>query len=150
MIPEYKLYHGVVLSELIDIATEDIVIGELREEGRLSSYILNRRIGLHVKHSASRLPPWQFTITKSNVLELTELSGVYPYVFIALVCGPDGVAVLSTKEIVSIIDWEATDQGWIRVDRSRKQRYSISGNRGNLSRKKPKGVQEVICALSEF
>ena len=147
MIPEYKLYHGAVLSELIDVAAFDIVIGELREEGRLSSYILNQHIGLHIKHSTARLPPWQFTITKSNLAELFHLAKTYPHVFVALVCRTDGIAVLSIGEVAEIIDTNESDQAWIRVERSRRQKYSISGNGAALKGKKSKGVSAILELL---
>ena len=148
MIAEYKLYHGAVLSELVDISEVDLVIGELQEEGRLTSYILNQRIGLHIKHSTSRPPPWQFTITKSNLLELFTLARLYRTVFVALVCGTDGIAVLSLEEVAAIVDTSASEKAWVRVDRSRGQQFSISGNGRALAGKKAEGVATIISTLA--
>lgn len=148
MVPDYKLYHGIVLCDLIDVAETDLLIGELVEEGRLSSYIVNQVIGLHIKHSTARLPPWQFTFTRANLLELLDLTKTYRCVFVAFVCGRDGVAVLSIDEITAVIDTSGSDQAWIRVDRSRGKQYAVSGNRRALAKKKPKGVSPIIEALA--
>ena len=148
MIPEYKLYHGAVLSELIDVAISDVSIGELHEEGRLSSYIINRSVGLHIKHSTARLPPWQFTITKTNLVDLFQLTKNYRGCFIACVCGMDGIVALSIDEVSQLIETNLSDQAWIRVDRSRRQQYRVSGNRTALPYKKNKELSVIIDALN--
>lgn len=147
MVPEYKLYHGAVLAELIDIADCDITIGEMKEDGRLSSYTLNNSIGLHVKHSTARLAPWQFTITKANLSEWAKLTETFRQVYIVLVCHLDGIVALSISEIAIVIEAGVSQQAWVRVDRSRGQWYKVSGSGGNLPYKKSKGLSSIIKDL---
>lgn len=147
MVPEYKLYHGAVLAELIDVADCDITIGELKEDGRLSSYTLNNSIGLHVKHSTARLAPWQFTITKANLSEWANLTKTFRKVYIVLVCHLDGIVALSIDEISTVIEACASEQAWVRIDRSRGKLYRVSGSGGNLPYKKSKGLSSIVQDL---
>lgn len=148
MIPDYKLYHGAVLAEIIDRHTRAVTIGELVEEGRLSSYILNGKVGLQIKHSTQRLHPWQFTFTKSNMRELLDLQQNYEAVFIALVCHTDGMVCLTLDELTEVLVAGESEQAWVRVDRRKGEWYSVSGGGGDLPSKKPKGVDLIVSFLS--
>lgn len=148
MIPDYKFYHGAALGELIDISPVDIIVGELREQGRLGSYILDNRIGMHVKHSTARLTPWQFTLTLSNMADCAELRRRFQTVFVVFVCGSDGIVALDLFEVVSLINGASGDQAWLRIERRRGKWYSVYGVAGNEPIKKPRGLSSVIDALS--
>ena len=147
MIADYKFYHGVVLAELVNLMEGPIVIDELVEDGRLSSYVLNSRIGLQVKHSTSRLHPWQFTFTKANLVQLLALQQEYAEVFVVMVCNTDGLVSLTLDEITSVLESRTSDQAWIRVDRRRHEWYSVSGGAVELEGKRSQGVQKIVQAL---
>jgi len=147
MIADYKFYHGVVLAELVNHRTGPLVIDELNEDGRLSSYILDATVGLQIKHSTSRLNPWQFTFTKANLVQLLELQQRYQAVFIVLVCHTDGMVTLTLEETTSILAAGESDQAWIRVDRRKNEWYSVNGGAAELPTKRPQGVQPIIQAL---
>ena len=147
MIADYKLYQGAVLAQLIDDAAEGVTVRELVEGGRLHSYILNERIGLHIKHSAARLPPWQFTFTAANCVSLMQLRQEYKQVFVVLVCWLDGMVCLSIDEILEITEEEQPLQGWVRAERGKNEWYTISGPRAVLPYKKPQGLASLAQAL---
>jgi hypothetical protein len=147
MIPEYKLYHGAVLAELIDKLVVDISIGELREDGRLSAYILNRQYGLYVKHSAQRMGPWQFTFSTANAHDLLQLRLRCDEVYVVLVCWVDGMVCLDLSEVANLLGMGNTDQAWIRAERLRGRSYSVSGSGGELPTKKPRGLSPLIDQL---
>jgi hypothetical protein len=148
MIAEYKFYHGAVLAELVNDMDRAISIDELEEEGRLSSYILDNKIGLQIKHSTNRLSPWQFTFTKQNLLQLLTLQTHYKVVFLAFVCHDDGMVTLTLEEATSILTSGETEQAWIRIERRRNEWYTVSGGAAELPNKKPQGIQPLIQALS--
>ena len=148
MIPDYKLYHGAVLAELVDEAKCTLSIAELREEGRLSSYVLNDRVGLYVKHSGTCMPPWQFTFTEGNSLTLRELQRQSATVFVVLVCWLDGMVCLSFDELAMILNSAGTQQEWVRVERRKNEWYGVSGSAAELPHKKPRGLAPLIEALS--
>jgi len=149
MIAEYKFYHGVVLAELINLMDRAVSINELHEEGRLSSYVIDDRLGLQIKHSTNRLTPWQFTFTKQNLLQLLTMRTHHKMVFVALVCHDDGIVTLTLEEAISILSSGESQQAWIRVERRRNEWYTVNGGAAELPNKKPQGVQAIIQALSE-
>lgn len=149
MIAEYKFYHGVVLAELVNLMVGPLAIDELIEEGRLSSYVLNDKIGLQIKHCTNRLHPWQFTFTKLNLVQLLTLQERFARVFVVLVCHEDGMVSLTLEEAISILSAGDSEQAWIRVDRRRNEWYSVNGGASALPNKKPQGVQPIVQALAE-
>lgn len=148
MIPEYKLYHGAVLAELVDISPRALSIDELREDGRLTSYVLDNRVGMQIKHSSARLRPWQFTFTKPNVVELGLLQFSHPDTYIVFVCHLDGLVCLTVEEVMSLLVFGASDQGWIRISRRRGEWYTVSGAAAELPRKKPEGIECILHCLN--
>ncbi|MFO1014644.1 MAG: hypothetical protein U1E50_12860 [Caulobacteraceae bacterium] len=150
MIPDYKFYHGAVVTEILQCLREPISLEEINEEGRLGSYVLNGNIGIQIKHSTQRLGPWQFTFTRNNLEELGILISLRREVFVAFVCFVDGIATLSAREILDLIAPGQTEQAWVRIDRRRGGWYSVSGAMGPLARKKPKGVQMIVDAVREI
>ncbi len=148
MIAEYKLYHGAVLAELVDRATAPIVVDELSEEGRLSSYVLNESVGMMIKHSTNRLHPWSFTFTKRNAGELLELNRLTDDVYVVMVCHTDGMVCLTFDELNYLLAEVDADQVGIRVDRRPGHRYAVSSGLARLGRKKPSGVEPILAALS--
>ena len=149
MIPEYKLYHGAVLAELVHSYPNAVSIDELVEEGRLTSYVLDNRIGLQIKHSSKRLNPWQFTFTPANYREIGFLQISHRNSFIVLVCHTDGMVCLTADEVISLLAFGESAQGWIRVSRRRNEWYSVSGGAAELPRKKPEGLDPIIACLGQ-
>ncbi|MEQ1755167.1 MAG: hypothetical protein ABL973_13660 [Micropepsaceae bacterium] len=148
MIADYKFYHGAVLAELVSLHTRPLTIDELIEDGRLSSYVLDGRVGLQIKHSTSRLHPWQFTFTKANLVQLLVLQEQYSPVFVIFVCHTDGMVTVSLDEVTGMLATSESDQAWIRVDRRKNEWYSLNGGAAELSGKRPQGVGKIIQALS--
>lgn len=147
MIAEYKFYHGAVLAELVNLKTGTLAIDELNEDGRLSSYVLEGRVGLQIKHCTNRLHPWQFTFTKANLVQLLALQQSYQPVFIVLVCHYDGMVTLTLEEMTEVLATGESDQAWIRVDRRKNEWYAVNGGAAELAGKRPQGVQKIIQAL---
>ncbi len=147
MIADYKFYHGAVLAELVNHKVGPLNIDELIEDGRLSSYVLDARVGLQIKHCANRLRPWQFTFTKANLLQLLALQQTYKDVFVVLVCHTDGMVTLTLEEATGILATGESEQAWIRVDRRKNEWYSVTGGAAELSSKRPQGIQRLIQSL---
>ena len=146
MIPEYKLYHGAVLAEMVHTLSVPVAIDELSESGRLSAYVLNGHIGLQIKHSSQRLHPWPFTFTKQNFTELLALGQACDQVFLVLVCHTDGMVCLTLEEVAALITVAGSEQAWLRVDRRRGQWYTVNGA-GSLPIKRPKGLDALVETL---
>lgn len=149
MIPEYKLYHGAFLAELVQRIARPLLIDELAEPGRLSSYIINEDVGVQVKHSAQRMHPWPFTFTRSNLNEHDTLLSHCKAVFVVFVCHTDGMVCVPLGEVQSVLEIGDSDQAWIRIDRRKREWYCISGGRGELAGKKPRGLDILLSCLDE-
>lgn len=146
MIPEYKLYHGAVLAELVHELSVPVTVDELSEAGRLSSYILNGHIGLQIKHSGQRLHPWPFTFTRQNFSELLALRQTCDQVYLVLVCHTDGMVCLTLDEVAALITVADSEQAWLRIDRRRGQWYTVNGS-ASLPIKRPKGLDALVESL---
>lgn len=144
MIAEYERYHGVVLWELIAKASAPLSIEARDRTGRLNSFVLNGQTGLHIKHSSKRLAPWQFTFNDDNWREFEGLCGECVSVWVALVCGSDGVICLSATELRTVTQVEAGAVRFVRVDRDRATMYRVFGNDGRLNSAKARGVSPIL------
>jgi hypothetical protein len=144
MTAEYERYHGIVLRELIVKAPSPLLIEARDDFGRVNSFCLNGQTGLHIKHSAKRLAPWQFTFNDDARAEIEGLIDTHASFWLALVCGLDGVLVLTADEfrVLTLVDGEATR--FIRVDRDRNTMYRVFGNAGKLQAAKPRGVAAAV------
>jgi hypothetical protein len=147
MIPEYKLYHGAVLAELVDCLDQSVSINELVENGRLTSYVLDDKVGLQIKHAMQRISPWQFTFTAANVRELGFLQMTHAKSFVVLVCHCEGMVCLRVEEVVSLLSFVKGDQASIRVSKHRNHFYSITSGATELPTKKPDGLGPLLEAL---
>jgi hypothetical protein len=148
MIREYRLYHGAVLAELVDHLTRPLSIDELSEDGRLTSYVLDGFVGLHIKHSAKKLHPWQFTFTSANAQELGLLQMSFSRCFVVLVCHTDGMVCLTVEELLSLLAFGQADQASVRVSRHRNEQYAVSSGAAELERRKPDGVGPIVDCLN--
>ncbi len=144
MISDYERYHGIVLRELIVKAPASINIEKRDDIGRVNSFCLNGRTAIHIKHSSKRMPPWQFTFSLDNLGEMDRLESVAPSLWLALICGTDGIVVLSRQEFWLITSTKKDVTRFIRVDRDRRTMYRVFGSSGRIPALKPRGVSAVI------
>lgn len=123
MIGELETYHGVALTRLVRSA-EPV---HIQCCGR-SAYVLSERVGLYVKYSTSRMSPWAFSFSRAHQEEIEALAAELRATFIALVCGTDGIACLSTAELGRVLDEDYQSVEWVRASRRPREKYSIRGS----------------------
>lgn len=129
MIREIERYHGAVLARLVRAGGSTAVQCGLHPRFR-SAYVLNECIAMYVKYSANRLSPWMFRFRAEHRNEILKLGEEFQEVFIALICGFDGVACMSAQEYRQVETSES-----VRVARGKRQKYSVSsGNNGKTLR----------------
>jgi hypothetical protein len=149
VIPEYKLYHGAFLAELIQRLERPVLIDEHAEPGRLSSYVIDDRVGVQIKHSAQRMHPWPFTFTRQNLSEHDLLRAKCETNFVVFVCHTDGMVCVPLEDVQDLLEIGESDQAWIRIDRKKRQWYSVSGGRGEAPNKRPRGLDVLIDRLNQ-
>lgn len=147
MIGEFERYHGAVVRDLIVCAAGPIEIEASDDLGRVNSFLVNNRIAIYLKHSAKRLPPWQFTYLPEHLEELTRLCERADSVWLLNVCGQDGVVALSLEEFFSVNRDVGNETAFVRVDRGRNTMYRVNGNAGKLAKSKRRGLRCVVEQL---
>lgn len=148
MIPEYKLFHGAAFAEIIDSVPGAVTIRELVDEGRMSSYILNEKVGIHLKHSAQPLHPWQFTFSAAHIRSLRDLIVTYPLSYLVLVCKTDGMTAIPIEEAIRVLGPHEASGSWLRVDRKKRQMYRVFGPEGEFPGRYRTDLKDVVQAIS--
>lgn len=147
MIGEFEKYHGAAIRDLVVNSGKLVRIEASVGIGRVNSFILNQKIGIYIKHSASRLPPWQFTYGNDNLAEIERLRESSRSVWLVHICGQDGFAALTYAEFRSINSADAETTSFVRVDRDRNTMYRVNGTDGKLCRSKRRGLHAIFEEL---
>ena len=129
MIREVERYHGAALARLVRSEDASAIKLRLHEDYR-SVYTLEDRVALYMKYSTSRLSPWTFGFKIEHQKEITALRNEFDDTFVTLICGTDGIACLSGSEYQRVLDDDPRSGEWIRVVRSARQKYAVSGSDG--------------------
>ncbi|HCC05350.1 TPA: hypothetical protein DEP58_03525 [Patescibacteria group bacterium] len=126
----YTYYYGAAICRIIKHPTYQRIIGC---KNMSSAYIVNDAV-VYFKHSTKRLTPWQFTFQNNHLQDLKELKTKFNKVYIALICGDDGICCISYDEFL-LITSNSVEGIWITADRSRNEKYKVKGNSGKLKNK---------------
>lgn len=150
MIGELERYHGVVLARLVRGLGNAGVDATVASCGRCA-YAVDRRVALYVKYSTSRMSPWVFNFTRAHQAELIALCAEYRDVFVALVCGEDGVACLSSAELSRVLNEDHRTIEWVKLARRVRQKYTVTGsdNRRGFKVAENEFPSKVVAALRQ-
>lgn len=88
------------------------------------------KIGLYVKVSRKRVTPWRYTFIKEHQAEIEEMRRETDQVFVLLLAGTDGVAMLAYEELKKLLDEQFEDSEWLSVSRKHNQNYRVDGHDG--------------------
>ncbi len=147
MISDFERYHGAALRDLIVCAQRPLEIVVCDDMGRVNSYLIDKRVAVHIKHSSKRIPPWSFTFTEENLDEISRLARPGISLWLVLVCGQDGILPISLDEFRTINPAWAKATSFVRVDRDKRTMYRVFGTNGKLPAAKARGVMPVIADL---
>jgi len=150
MIGEFESYHGAAIRQIIVGVKVSLEIEACDFGGRVNAYIVNENLGIHLKHSSKRLPPWQFTYPDVSMVEIERLANRCSDVCLILVCGSDGVLTLSLSEFWAINPQSTATTRFVRVDRDRNKMYRVNGTGGKLSRPKRRGLHYIFEVLQDL
>lgn len=126
MINKQNFYHGVALISLLD--DENCEHVQKYESG----YLVNNRSIFFLKYSTKNRSPWRFVFNNDEIGKFREYFGLCGDMFMAFICGGDGVCVIHWKELESIMDDNAK---WISAKRNYNKRFTVAGSKGVLDRK---------------
>lgn len=131
MTKEFELYHGAVFTRIVHGAGRMVSLEPFPSRSN-ASYVLNGVVGLYIKHSTKRVSPWSYTFLRAHQDEIAKMHVAFGEVFTALVCRDDGIALLNFEELKQILDSNHDESEWVRVVRSRRRQYEVSGSNGEL------------------
>lgn len=100
---------------------------------QLTKYVVSNNVPLHIKYSSKRMQPWRFTFLKEQQNELQGMFEAHGKACLALVCGRDGVVVITYQELKQILDDQHDDKEWISVQRGKREMYGVHGSNGELA-----------------
>lgn len=128
---DYSFYYGSAIFRLLEsYNTVKIKIIES------NIFEINSNFLLFFKHSTKRLPPWTFTFQPNHIHSILELKEKSLNLYIVFICYKNGICCLSFNELRKIIligKNESTK--WVRVSRSLREKYTVTGSNGKLKYK---------------
>lgn len=128
MLDKEDFYHGVVLIKIL----EDSRFHEIKRSE--NGYLVNGNLFIFIKYTTKSRSPWRFTFSDPEIHYLNRQAGSIKNLFLALVCGGDGICPVSWKDGERILNNKG---GWIAVNRKFNQSYGVSGPFGMLAKKVP-------------
>lgn len=128
----YTFFYGHALVRLIhDSRTSGVKL----YDGN-NCYFVNEKSYIYMKHSTKRLSPWSFTFQPEHMLEIASLYNQNKRSFVVLICNDDGICCLSYDELAQVIFFGNVGQSkFVRVSRSPREKYAVSGSDGKLKHK---------------
>lgn len=128
----YTFFHGSALVRLIhDSRTYSVKL----YRGN-NCYLVNEKSCIYLKHSTKRISPWSFTFQREHMVEIASLCNQNKNLFVVLICSDDGVCCLSYDELAQVIFFGSISQSkFVRVSRSPREKYAVSGSDGKLKHK---------------
>lgn len=126
MIGEREIYHGVVLSRLVQRGDQRIMVESLSTVSR-SAYLLNEKTVMYVKYSTKRLAPWAFEFTAEHAEEIEGLRFIFDDLWVVLVCGPVGIASAAWSHVEELISRRADGGYSLYVNWRPNHKFRVSG-----------------------
>lgn len=125
----YTFFHG---SALVRLARDNRTHGIKLYSGN-NTYLVNDIACIYLKHSTKRLTPWSFTFMPEHIREIAEIRKKIRNVYIVLICNDNGICCLSYEELSQLIFIGKFNKSkFIRVSRSPREKYEVSGSDGKL------------------
>ena len=128
---DFEFFHGVVFTKILH-GTQRPVSARLFQSASNASYVINDTIGIYIKYSKKRMPPWRFAFKKEHQAEIDSMKFNFTHVFLILVCNDDGVVCLSYSELKELLDSQHDAVEWMSATRHKREMYSVKGSNGEL------------------
>ncbi len=118
MIDKQEFYYGVALLRIINCDFFD----EIKKDKY--GFLIRKNRYVFIKYSTKSQTPWRFHFTESEIVYIKKMRTQHK-VFIALVCGGDGICAL---DWVTASNLMGNDTGWISAARKHGHQYSVAGS----------------------
>lgn len=128
------LYHGVALTQVVE---HDSFKALNKGSRRYGHYLVNADCNVFVKYSTHEKGPWTFTFQPDQLEPIRNVIWSESRAFACLVCGEVTVCALSSEELQNVIDLQADNPQWIRVQFPEGGSCRVQGSEGKLGKKIP-------------
>lgn len=124
---KFEYYHGAAVIRLL----ENEKCKAVKKRGLLG-YVVNESIFVFVKYTTKARTPWGFTFDQEDVYRCCKMAEEYDKLYVALVCGGDGVCALKWREAERLLDGKP---GRISAGRRHNESYAVKGSEEKLKGK---------------
>ena len=125
----YTFFHGTAI---VRIVQDKRTFGIKLCSGN-NTYLVNNSACIYIKHSSKRLSPWIFTFLPKHIKDIGKIGKDPLKTYIVLICNDDGICCLDFKEFSQLVFVGSSNQTkWIRVHRSPREKYTVTGSDGEL------------------
>lgn len=149
MIHEYERYYGTVFMELFEQSQSKLSIEPINTER--TSFLINGKLGLYIKHSSSRSNSWSFGFRAVDYEAIRELNKISEEIAFACVCGFHGVTILNNSDFAICAGFPEDLNSRITVRTKLKGSWTVTGSLGELrttrSKTKPWHIFEDYLTL---
>ncbi len=126
-IQEQDRYHGAALTQI----TEHESFKALnRGSDRYGHYLINTDRHVFVKYRKTGDTSWNHTVSMDELKALATACKKHDLVWLCLVCGDVTICALNRAEIMAVVDLNATNQQWIKVEAPKGAGCRVSGSIG--------------------
>ena len=139
-ITDQEIYHGIVCQKIIKQIEEiGFTDGITFQSGTSKNSIIVRLneekfFGIYIKYSKKNYTPWNFSFHYSHQEEIKILKELCADVFVALVCGYDGVPLITYNELKELLDENFEENERVNVTRKPRGNYWLKGRDGKLEK----------------
>jgi hypothetical protein len=128
---DFSFYYGSAIYRLLSKnSVKDIFFVEN------NCFKINNEFHIYLKHSKDRLTPWQFTFQPRQLEKIIDLKNKIQRFYIVLICNGDGICCLTFEELAQVIFiGENSLLKTVRISRTSREKYSVSGTDGKLKYK---------------
>ena len=139
-VSDQEIYQGIVFQKIIkQLEANGFRNGISFQSGTSkNSFIIkpskNIILGIYIKYTKKNKSPWAFSFHHEHQEEIQILNELCSEVFVALVCGYDGVPLITYSELKQLLDENFEQSERVSITRKPRGNYWLKGRDGVLQK----------------
>jgi len=97
-----------------------------------TSFLINKHLGLYLKHSSARSNTWNFGFRDTDFQAIEDLKSIAKEIAIACICGFHGVCIISLGDFEKCTGFPEEISARITVRTKLKASWTVTGSSGDL------------------
>ena len=124
-IQEQDIYHGPALMQIVEHESFKALN---RVDKKYGHYLVNTDVKLWFKYSTNDGTVWTFTFQLGDLVALKEDLALKGATHVVLACGHHSICCLSAEEVSKLIDTEASEPQWVKIEAPPKRQMRVTGS----------------------